>query len=197
MIVRRHGATLDWDHLAREASVRRLGLPLVDALSYIHDAFGVAVPPRALHSLRSIPARPLTRLLHRVRTGRQGSYLFTAERLGHRLASASISTPGSQSRQFHEVCRDRQKASPPVAVALRAGAVGGSLRSAAVPRELTRHLRQLAHVAVSRDSRFGPRAYRRPSRGRAAGGYVYRFLGNFFLRHNRAGILRILHCGCS
>ena len=75
MIVRRHGATLDWDHLAREASVRRLGLPLVDALSYVHDAFGVAVPPRALHSLRSIPARPLTRLLHRVRTGRQGSYL--------------------------------------------------------------------------------------------------------------------------
>jgi len=75
MIIRRQGTDLDWERLIEHAHSRRLALPLFDALVYLRTAFALPVPDRVIEGLRDAPTRRSTRLAHRIRTGREGTYL--------------------------------------------------------------------------------------------------------------------------
>jgi hypothetical protein len=79
MIIRRHRAALDWDLLAERARSRTLSLPMLDALTYLRAHHQLEIPDAALDRLRASPESSITRVAHRIRSGREGAYLSQLE----------------------------------------------------------------------------------------------------------------------
>jgi hypothetical protein len=65
MIIRRHGAVLDWDLLVARAGSRRLSLPTADALTYLRDHHQLQIPDVTIDRLRGSPASAVTRISER------------------------------------------------------------------------------------------------------------------------------------
>lgn len=61
-VMQRAGAAVDWGRVLTHAENGRLGLQLAQALGFLADALGAAVPPSLLRSLRALPVGPGQRL---------------------------------------------------------------------------------------------------------------------------------------
>ncbi|HLF72414.1 MAG TPA: nucleotidyltransferase family protein, partial [Dehalococcoidia bacterium] len=57
---------IDWDRLVRQATKRRLALPVEAGLRSLRDDLGADVPPRVLDALRSAPSTRIGRIDHRL-----------------------------------------------------------------------------------------------------------------------------------
>jgi hypothetical protein len=72
LILRRHGASLDWDVLAGEAIRQRCPWPLAACLGYLRDAIGVAVPDAVIARLSAEPMAADDIAFFRARSARSG-----------------------------------------------------------------------------------------------------------------------------
>ncbi len=68
IIMRAENSEIDWERLMKQTRMRRLMLPMSDALGYLRKILGANVPADVLATIRNIPASPLECVLYRLRT---------------------------------------------------------------------------------------------------------------------------------
>ena len=74
-VLARSDGGIDWDRLVEEAAAHRVTLPVLDALSYLRETFGLPIPAQTLEQLRQVPVRASERWAYRLRT-RPATRLF-------------------------------------------------------------------------------------------------------------------------